>query len=141
MNNSKQNLRSKSGERRQAKVGGPSNPQQTQEPRYISDPNPQYEQEWNPISVHSLLAVMGARESEDDEATPSVVKAPPFARPKLTTPPSGGLTSEQVATLAHSLTRAIIATKSNPVVTPRLKNVALSNAIPYPPYEEDKTEK
>ena len=48
---------------------------------------------------------MGAQESEDDEATHSVVKAPPLMRPKLTIPPNGGLTSEKVATLAHDLLR------------------------------------
>ena len=75
MTNSKQNLRSKSGERHQTEVGGSSNPQQTQRPRYISDTNPHTNHEWNPVSIHNPLAVMGERESEDDEATPSVVRA------------------------------------------------------------------
>ena len=62
MNNTKQSLRSKSSERRQIEVGWPSNPQQYPEPRYISDSNLHYEQDWNPIPIHNPLAVMGAQE-------------------------------------------------------------------------------
>ena len=114
----KQSLRSKSAERRQTEVGGPSNPQQSQEPCYISDPNLHYEQNWNPIPTHNPLVVMGAQESEDDEATPSVVKAPPLIRPEFTTPTSGELTSDEIATLAHGLIQTIIAARSNPAITP-----------------------
>lgn len=53
---------------------------------------------------------MDAQESEDDQATPSVV-------PELTAPSSGRLTSEEVATLVHDLTQAIIAARSNPLIT------------------------
>ena len=55
---------------------------------------------------------MGAEESEDDEATPFVAKAPP-TRLGFATPPSGGPTSEEIATLAHGLTQAIIVARSN----------------------------
>ena len=140
MNNPKQNRRSKSGEGRQTEVGGPSNPQQSQEPRFISDQNPHYEPDWNPIPVHNPLVVMDAEES-DDEATPSIVKAPPLTKPEFTLPSSGGLTSEEIAMLAHGLTQAIIAARSNPMTTPPLNLAALSSPIPYPPYEEDKTER
>ena len=88
MNNPKQTLRSKSCERRKIEVKGPSNPQQSQEPHYVSDPNLHYEQEWNPIPTHNHLTVMGGQESEDDEVISFVVKAPPPIRPKFTTPPS-----------------------------------------------------
>ena len=37
--------------------------------------------------------------------------------------------------------QAIFAARSNLVITPPPKHTALSNPIPYPPYEEDKTEK
>ena len=117
------------------------NPQQNQEPRYISNPNLHYEQHWNPIPTHDPLVVVVAQESEDDKATPSVVKAPPLMRHEFTTLPSGGLTSEEMTTLAHGLTQAIIIARSNPVITPPPKHLALSNHIPYPPYAEDKTKK
>ena len=88
MNNQKQNLRSKSGEHRRAEIEGTSKPQRNLEPRFISDLNPYHEQEWNQIPTHNPLAVMSAEESEDEEATPSVVKAPP-TRLGFVTPPSG----------------------------------------------------
>ena len=108
MNNQKQSLRSKSGERQQTEVGDPSNPQQSQKPRYTNNPNPHYAQEWTPIPTRNPLAVLGGQELEDDEAIPSVVKAPPLIKLEFTTPLSGGLTSEEIATLAHGLTQAII---------------------------------
>lgn len=60
--------------------------------RFISDRNPYIEQEWNQLIAHDPLVVMDAEVSKDDEATPSVVKAPPN-RPGFVTPPSDGLTS------------------------------------------------
>lgn len=66
-----------SGKHRQAEVGGPLNPQQYQEPRFISDPNPYAEQEWNQLVAHDPLVVISAEASEDDEPIHSVVKAPP----------------------------------------------------------------
>ena len=55
---------------------------------------------------------MGGQESEDDKATPSVVKAPPLIRLEFTTPTSGGLTTEEITTLAHGLTQEIIAAEA-----------------------------
>lgn len=80
---------------------------------------------------------MDAAKSDDDEATPSMVKAPP-ARPRFVTPHSGGLTFEEIATVAYGLTQAIIAGRSNPTTTPPPKHSTLSSPTPY---EEDKTER
>ena len=83
---------------------------------------------------------MGAEELKDDEATPSLARAPPTGL-GFATPPSKGLIYEEIATLAHRLTQVIVAARSNPAITPPPKYAAVSNPIPYPPYEEDKTEK
>ena len=69
-----------------------------------------------------------------------MAKTPPV-RLGFATPHSGGLTSEEIATLAHGLMQANIAARSNPAVTPPPKHDVVSNPIPYPLYEEDKTKK
>src|SRR5688572_11182655 len=116
MTNQKQASRSKSGERRLAKAGGFTNPPMNVENRFVSDPNPYTEQEWNPLLAHDPVVARNDEVSEDEEVTPSVVRAL-RVKTGLVTPPSGGLTTEEVATLAHGLTQAIIAARNNPVTT------------------------
>lgn len=103
MTNSKQKPRSKSGECHWAEVGGSLNPQKTQGPPYISDPITQAEHAWNPISINNRFVVRWKKvlkwwgntlNSEHHDTL----------RAEFTTPPIGGLISEEMTTLVHSLT-------------------------------------